>query len=297
MMKQDQGSVMIATLGGQPQLVTFALDALLARGEDIREVIVLYLSAEGSRVNQALSKLSAEFVNDTYAGRPCRLRPQPIRDGLERLPDIQNEDDANATWEMLRDLIISLKSERRQLHVCVSGGRRMMALVMVSVAMLNFGYRDKLWHIYTPEPFLAEARNGAIMHARPEDGVRLIQAPLAPLGQQFPALRELSQATPASINPPLDRLDETERERCATVVAQLTPRELEALKAFALGHSPQTVADEMRISLHTVNTYKKKIFELCRATWPEQAAVRYYHLREWFNPYFEAQNDKAKRRR
>jgi type I restriction enzyme R subunit len=50
---------------------------------------------------------------------------------------------------------------------------------------------------------------------------------------------------------------------------------------------PQVVADLLGIQLNTVNTYKKKIFELCRNTWPEQAAIRYYHLREWFGPYFE----------
>ncbi len=278
---------MIATLGGQPQLITFALDALLAQGETIREVIVLYLSAEGSRVNRALAKLTTEFINDSYAGRPCRLRPIPIRDGLARLPDIQNEDNANATWEMLRDLIVTLKNERHTLHVCVSGGRRMMALVMVSVALLHFSYRDKLWHIYTPDPFLAQAREGAIMHARPEDGVRLVQVPLAPLGQHFPALRELIQATPVNMKSQFGWLDETERQRCQIVVSQLTPRELEALKAFAAGRSPQAVADEMNIGLNTVNTYKKKIFELCRSTWPDQKTIRYYHLREWFGPFFE----------
>ena len=74
-MNQSQGSIMMATLGGQTQVITFALDALLDRGEDIRELIVLYLSAKGSRLNQALAKLSAEFTDDHYAGRPCRLRP------------------------------------------------------------------------------------------------------------------------------------------------------------------------------------------------------------------------------
>lgn len=278
---------MIATLGGQPQLITFALDALLAQGETIREVIVLYLSAEGSRVNTALARLSAEFVNDTYGGRPCRLRPRPIRDGLERLPDIQNEDDANATWETLRDLIVTLKSERHQLHVCVSGGRRMMALVMVSVALLHFSYRDKLWHIYTPEPFLTQARDGGVMHAGPEDGVRLIQVPLVPLSQHFPALRELGQVTSTNTSKnQVKWLDEAETERCRAVISQLTPRELETLQAFAAGHSPQAVADQMGISLNTVNTYKKKIFELCRNSWPVEEPIRYYHLREWFGSFF-----------
>jgi len=286
-MEQRQGSIMLAILGGQPQLVTFALDALLAQGEHIDEVIVLYLSAEGSRVNRALTRLSAEFVDDCYAGRPCRLRPMPIRDGRARLPDIQNEAQANATWEMLRDLIISLKQEQYHLHVCVSGGRRIMALLMMSVALLQFTYRDKMWHLYTPEDFLEKVRNGTIMHAQPEDGVCLIQVPLIPLGTHFPALRELVQAPPTTVsNVQSGWLDEMDRSRCQLVVSDLTPRESEALQAFAAGLLPLDVANEMKISLNTVNTYKKKIFELCHNAWPEQKVIRYHHLREWFGPFF-----------
>jgi CRISPR-associated protein Csx14 len=163
----------------------------------------------------------------------------------------------------------------------------MMALLMVSVALLQFSYRDKLWHIYTPEAFLLRAKDGAIMHAGPEDGVHLVQVPLVPLGTHFPALRELAQISPESIlkNSSI-WLSEADRERCATVIASLTPRELETLKAFAAGLSPQEVADQMRISLNTVNTYRRKLFELCRNTWPDQEVIRYHHLRKWFGPYF-----------
>ena len=56
-MEQASGHIMVATLGGQPQVVTFTLDELLSQGFPIREVIVLYLSAEGSRVNRALERL------------------------------------------------------------------------------------------------------------------------------------------------------------------------------------------------------------------------------------------------
>ncbi|MEW5958875.1 MAG: CRISPR-associated ring nuclease [Chloroflexota bacterium] len=285
-MNQSQGTIMIATLGGQPQVVTFALDALLARGEDIRELIVLYLSDEGSRVNQALARLSAEFADDQYDGRPCRLRPLPIRSGGRRVPDIRAENDAIATWEMLRDLLTTLKSEQRQLHVCVSGGRRMMGLLMVSVALLHFGYRDKLWHIYTPDPLLQQVQEGAIMHARPEDGVRLIEVPLVPLGLQFPALQSLVGIPPDTVSRPRLWLDQAEQKRCETVAAQLTQRQLEALRAFAAGLAPQQVADRLGITLNTVNSHKKVILDLCRNTWPEQEPIRYYHLREWFGPYF-----------
>jgi hypothetical protein len=164
----------------------------------------------------------------------------------------------------------------------------MMALLMVSVALLHFGYRDKLWHIYTPEAFLLQARDGAIMHAGPEAGVHLIQVPLVPLGTHFPALQALAQMPPERVlNNPAAWRDEADRERCGAVVAALTPRELETLKSFAAGLSPQEVADQMVISLNTVNTYKKKILDLCRTTWPERTVIRYHHLKEWFGPYFD----------
>lgn len=283
-----QESIMVATLGGQPQIITFALDFLLEQGENIQEVILLYLAAEGSRVNQALNQLLAEFADDRYAGRPCRLRPLPIRDGPQKLPDIQSEAQAQATLAMLQRLIASLKEERYLLHLVVSGGRRMMALLLMTVAQFHFDYRDKLWHIYTPDDFADQARDGAIMHAYPAAGVRLIQVPLVPLGEQFPPLRQLTQAyahSPATFEPV--RLSETERERCHSVLAALSQREREALQAFAAGLSIQDVADRMSISPETVNSYKKKILELTRNAWPERKIPTYYHLRELFGLYFE----------
>ncbi|MBN1220825.1 MAG: histidine kinase [Anaerolineae bacterium] len=287
-MDRNHGSIMIATLGGQPQLVTFALDELLARGENIHEVIVPFLSAEGSRVNRALDRLSAEFVGDYYlhANHPCRLRPMPIRDELTRLPDIQTEADANATWEMLRDLIITLKNERQQLHVCVSGGRRVMALVLVSAALLHFNYQDKMWHIYTPEAFLEQAQEGAMMHARPEDGVRLIQVPLVPLGTQFPILRQLAQAEYATLLQP-DSLKKTEQEPCQAVWAQLSLRQREVLRLLADGQTPQEVADTLAISIKTLDTHKTAILAECRVAWglPDDHWLDYHFLRDNFGPF------------
>ena len=44
-----KASVLIATLGGQPQVVTFALDALLAQNEEITAVYVIHLSLDNLR--------------------------------------------------------------------------------------------------------------------------------------------------------------------------------------------------------------------------------------------------------
>ena len=88
---------MVATLGGQPQVVTFALDALLARGEAIEEVYVLHLAPRNGEATQSLTKLLLEFPNDTYAGRPCRFRRVTLADGATPLTDIRNAADAEAT--------------------------------------------------------------------------------------------------------------------------------------------------------------------------------------------------------
>ncbi len=287
-MPREQTSVLIAPLGGQPQIITFALDVLLARGENIREVIVLYLAKQGERVNRAMAKLSTEFADDHYANRPCRLRAIAIQDGGNRLPDIQSETDAEITRDMLQDLIVGLKNERHHLHVCVSGGRRMIALLLMTVALFYFDYRDKLWHVYTPAAMQKRAEGGIIMHAHPEDGVHLIQVPLIPLGNRFSLLQEIVHHSPShNVTHPIQYLDRQHQARCEEVISQLTDREQEALQFFAAGLTLTEVADQMIIQPSTVNDYKKKILSLCRNAWPDQKIVNYFQLPILFSSYFE----------
>jgi hypothetical protein len=71
-----QRVTLLATLGGQPQVVTFALDLLLARGIPIRDVLVVHLADPSPRLRRARERLAAEFVGDRYAGYPCRQQVQ-----------------------------------------------------------------------------------------------------------------------------------------------------------------------------------------------------------------------------
>jgi CRISPR-associated protein Csx14 len=284
--------VMIATLGGQAQVVTFALDALLARDEHIQEVIVVYLAsyAESHRTRRALAQLSAEFADDVYAGRPCRLRPVPLRHQGQKLDDIRDETAANAAWSAVYTLIADLKSQGQCLHACISGGRRMLALLAMSAAMLHFDHNDRLWHMYTPLAFLERARDGAILHARPEDGVQLIPVPLAPWGAYFPALRSLTQASPLeAVVAQTQWLDRSEQMRCRAVVEALTSRQLDTLKAFAAGQNPQQVAETLCVTVKTVHAHKTVILAECRNAWglPDGFRLDYYFLREKFGLYFQ----------
>ena len=292
MTNQKTGSTLVATMAGGPQVVTFALDQLLQRGEVIEEVIVVHLSPQMDPLTgQALVKLAAEFPDDHYLGRACRLRLFPIRQGGKRLDDIRDDAAINVAWSAIYELIASLKTQGRHLHVCITGGRRMLALLAMSAAMLHFDHHDRLWHMYTPSEFLEQARDGAIMHARLEDGVQLLQVPVVPWGAYFPALRALAQASPMEVVAAQTRwLDSAERARCRAVVERLTPRQLDVLRAFAAGQSPQEAAETLYVTVKTVHAHKTVILSECRNAWelPEDPRLGYHFLREKFGRYFQA---------
>ncbi len=282
-----QGSILIATLGGQPQVVTFALDALLAQGEDIREVYVIHLSPSNPRIRRSLQKLALEFPDDTYKGRKIRFRRVPVRLASEEVADIRSGLEAAAAWQTVYNLIAQFKKQGYILHVCVAGGRRLLALLALSAAMLHFGHQDKLWHLYTPDELREQASEGAIMHVNPDDGVRLIPVPMVPWGAYFPALRMLAQATPEHLLA-MQRhwVDEAELRRCREVCRRLNQRAREILKLLAQGYTPQEVAEKLCISIKTVDTYKSQIYAECRIAWgmPEGTYINYHFLREKFAP-------------
>lgn len=280
-------STLLATLGGQPQLITFALDALLAMGEAIDELIVLHLSRP--RISQSLTTLSHEFVGDyyTHAQQPCRFRPIPLRDGDgKRLPDIQTRQQAIDVSKALLELVAELKEESRLLHVFTAGGRRLMALTLVPVAQLHFGYDDKLWHIHMPEAFKAKVRGGKMMHAQPQDGVRLIRLPLLPLGVQFPAIKALATLTEP---PKRARMSQAERQRCEAVWQKLTNRPRKVLELLAAGLTPDEVAQQLHIVQKTVQAHQTTIFSECRIAWqlPDDKHLTYHFVRDKFGPFID----------
>jgi CRISPR-associated protein Csx14 len=138
----DDVKTLVTTMGGQAQVVTFALDWFLAQGEPVREVIVLHLSPEDTRVSGALAQLAAEFPNDHYAhtGQPLRFRHVPVCDGRGPLLDIRDEAAAEATWQTVYRLVADLKRDGHTLHLCIAGGRRIMGLMAASAAMMHFGH-------------------------------------------------------------------------------------------------------------------------------------------------------------
>jgi CRISPR-associated protein Csx14 len=280
-------STLICTLGGQPQIVTFALDWLLARGEQIREVFVVHLSTADDRLSRSLGLLRVEFGGDLYRGRPCRFRTTPLRQGAAILPAIRTEAEADVVRQTVFSLVTELKQAGRTLHLCVAGGPRMMGLMAMSAAQLHCGHQDKIWHIYTEPDFLEQAQDGAIMHDDTGHRVRLVQVPVVPWGAYLPPLAAARQTPAEALQTQTAWLERGERQRCRAVWKDLTAREREVVQAFAAGLNPQEVAEQLVVTVKTVSSHTTSIFAKCRLVWemPESSRLNFHFLRDKFRDF------------
>jgi CRISPR-associated Csx14 family protein len=285
---------LLATLGGQPQVVTFTLDLLLQRGFPISEVIVVHPEASYPHLQHSLECLNAEFVGDRYqvSGQTIHLRSHVLLLDEEPLDDIVDEVSADGALNTIHQLIRSLKRQHRCIHLSITGGRRLMSSIATEAALLNFTHSDHIWHIYTPDATQAQASAGTFMHVSPQDGVHLIERHFVPWGTYFSELPQVISSAQETIHFQKRKMDALERARCEQVVRQATERQLDVLRAFAEGLNIQEVAKRLCITTGTVDAHKTKLLELCREVWAiEQSAFRpgYHFLYKTFAPYFDSQ--------
>src|SRR5947208_3811243 len=252
---------LVATLGGQPQVVTFTLDLLLRRDIPISEVIVIHPYATHDRLQHSLRCLNEEFVGDRYHFDDhtitCHFRPIVLELDHTPIDDISDSTSAKGTRETIYRFFQQLKQQPRHIHLSVTGGRRLMSLLAISAAQLKFDPFDHIWHIYTPDALREQVKDGRQMHVPPDAGVKLIEVPFIPLGAYFAGIEHIADSTQAVQR----HMDLQERRRCQQVEQALAhKRPLDILHAFAKGMNPQEVADTLCISMSTVSTHTSKIF-------------------------------------
>ncbi|HLG63214.1 MAG TPA: CRISPR-associated ring nuclease [Ktedonosporobacter sp.] len=286
----DHPHILVATLGGQPQVVTFTLDLLLQQGFPITKVIVLHPKASApSKLYQALLRLNVEFSGAVYphplTRQKIHFRSQVLELDGQPIDDIVDNPHADGTLDSIHRLLGDLKQQGYRVHLSVSGGRRLMALLAISVAALNFDHHDHIWHLYTPDAVREKADQGKMMHVPADAGVKLIQGRFLSLGAYFysPALsfqraQEDQQA----------QMDAQDRARCTEVANNATAAQLKVLRAFARGLRPQQVAQELGLAPVTINTHKTVLLSLCHAAWniPEDERLDYHFLAAKFGKYF-----------
>lgn len=289
---KENSHVCIATLGGQPQVVTLALDALFHQeGYPIQELIVVHLSLQKDRYQHAYDKLSQEFTGDyyDYANRPCRYRGVCIENGVQAVADMNQDIAVDATLNTFQQLIQQYKQQRKTVHLCISGGRRLLGMLAMSTAMIYFNQLDRIWHVFSSDDVRDQTDRGQKMHMPDHAGVRLLPIRFNPWGHMFPALRPNSEANfGADLDTQTQQIDEAEYERCRQVFDKLSPRQGEVLQAFASGLSLQEVANTLSIEVSTVHSHKRQIFMECNIAWnrPIDERRTYHWLRDKFASYF-----------
>jgi CRISPR-associated protein Csx14 len=282
----DGTHILLATLGGQPQVVTFTLDLLLEKGYPISDVMVIHPQPSQPRLQHSLACLQREFA-DLYNGKHAiHFHSHVLRRNGHPIDDIIDNAHADATLNTIHQLIGNLKLQGYHIHLSVSGGRRLMSLLAISVAALNFDRHDHIWHIYTPAAIQAQVSEGQQMHAPSSAGVTLIESPFIALGAYiYNPAQTFQQAQTEQLN----QMEAEERARCTYVIKEASPGQLKVLKAFSKGLRPQQVADHLGIELVTVHSHKTVLLRLCRHAWniSDNEHIDYHFLQAKFAHQFD----------
>lgn len=281
------GVWLIAPLGGQPQVITLTLDLLLSRDEGIDQVVVMFPGGH-SRYLEAHRRLQREFAEYPLY-RHIRYQAYPLVTVDERpLGDIRDSLDADQAWQAASQIVGEAKRQGHRLHISLSGGRRVLALMLFSAAMLYGMPNDRAWHIHTPPEVLDQVKDGARLHVPPESGVQLLEIPFAPWGAYFPGLRQVLGLPPQEVLTWRAQWpDEETAQRCRFVWLRLTERQRKVLRALVEQPTRRAAAEILGLSLSTLDTHRAAILEACRLAWPEER-VNLAFVRRTFRRWFLA---------
>ncbi|GAP05372.1 CRISPR-associated protein NE0113 [Anaerolinea thermolimosa] len=162
-------TVLIATLGSEPQVVTATFDLLRARGEEPGQVQVIHTLADSEPMAQAVEVLRKEAA----AGLPLVLVPLKRPDGRPFV-DVETQSAAEAVFRALYRAVWQTKRAGARVHLSIAGGRKTMAVFGMVTAQLLFEEGDHLWHLFSEGDFLRSRR----LHPQPGDEVHLMEIPV-----------------------------------------------------------------------------------------------------------------------
>lgn len=224
--------IFITTLGAEPQVVTLALDALLARSFHINRVVVVHTDPAHEPVGSSLRRLKDEFITDRYYRVDLLYSPHLLAGDSGPLTDIVTSEEIETAFQSFYTLLRQHKQAGRSIHLSIAGGRKTMALFAMAAAQILFTAGDHLWHIVSSKA-LAVSKS---LHAEQPDDVSLVEIPVAYWGHLLPAEPSQTAAFLTQVLTPAER-----------EVAELLVREGLSNSALAtrLGKSPKTVANQL----------------------------------------------------
>jgi len=275
-----KGAALVATLGTEPQVVFLAYQLLIQREEAIHQVLVFHTRSPKREVRAAVDAIKRTWP---------RWAPHSSLE-LIALPfdDLDSENALRRAYSSLREGIFRLKEQGLHLHLCISGGRKPLALAAFLTAQFLFGPEDKLWYLYSPPD--VEALGMSVSFGDPR--VKLIELPV-PIWTELPLfLAAVSQYrdpwTAAEVQRTLIR--QAERRRWAQFFEQkLTPAERGVVEALVLhGGSNDELARKLGKSSRTVGHQLASVYRKLRSELGEGIPIDRATVASLFAPILRA---------
>lgn len=176
----------------------------------------------------------------------------PIMGERSAVQDFSTEDDLRALRKTLYREVRKSRRQNRVVHLCISGGRKVMGASAILVAQLLFSAEDRVWHLISEgwKPG-GEVR----MHAAPQDKIWLVPVPVLRWTDSvglLTALGELDDPEEALRRQEhLARADDLRRVR-EFVERKLTRAEREVVRLACLGWDNAAIAAHLVKSEATV---------------------------------------------
>ncbi len=262
--KDPHNTVLIATLGTEPQVVTITLDLLRRQKERVGDVVVIHTAPIGT-IGSALARLRTEFA--TYPPyQAISFRPVCLSLDEQPLADVDNQMGATLVFRALYQAVLRYKRLGRRVHLSIAGGRKTMAVYGMATAQLLFDEGDHLWHLVSEGELLAQRR----LHPEPNDRVQLVPIPVLRWSSIAPAATELVLTEdPFDALARQDRLRKKEdlRAKASLVRNYLTQAEQELVALIVregvgnaeagrrLSRSPKTVANQLSSVYSKMHTF------------------------------------------
>lgn len=258
-------SVLLSTLGTEPQVVTLALAELERQGEPIAEVVVVHTSPQSDeRIRAAITDLERAFATGPRL-RTYRLRKVELQRDGRPLADIADVEDIKAFYRALHQLIRDYKRRGWRVHLNIAGGRKPMAICGMIAAQLLFEPEDRLWYLLSSPEMVASRR----LLPQPGDRYALVPIPVPLWSEGSPILTDLIRYDdPWEAVQAQRRLKEQEgwRRRREFLEHRLTPAERVLLEALVRhGGSSKELAARLHKSRRTVDHQFASIYRKARA--------------------------------
>jgi CRISPR-associated protein Csx14 len=270
-------SVLIATLGTEPQIIPITVQLLLQRNVSLVCVDVLHTIPDQKRITASLQSVQASF----------QTHPEWPTLKLTRVAshDVLTPEELDTFSTALFTTLKGWIHRNFQIHLLLAGGRKPMAMLGMSIAQMLLGQEDRVWYLFSNEDLRLSGRT---MLTNTDDA-RLISIPLPMLSSApSPFGRSFQAETPEQARQELNLA--AEERRRFFVEQELTPSERKVAQLIVQEvMTVEDIAERLHKTPKTVTNQLNSIYSKMESVFGLQADVglKREFLRRELSPYFD----------